>query len=258
MHKYKLLVLTISMASIFSACQTIPEKQETKSSTHTQHWEYSGITGPSHWGDIAEEFGTCKTGKLQSPFNITADTTASLPNLGLNYRPVPMKIINNGHTIQADQMGGGQLVVDGKTYTLLQFHFHSSSEYSINDKPYPLEAHLVHASDEGELAVVGIMFEEGKPNSELNNIWENMPSSKGENIVSGKTVNANNLLPASKKYYRFMGSLTTPPCSEGVNWYMMRTPVTASKEQIKRFKALYPMNARPLQDKNNRLVVMGK
>ena len=169
-----------------------------------------------------------------------------------------MKITNNGHTIQADQTGGGQLVVDGKTYTLLQFHFHAGSEYNINGKPYPLEVHLVHVSDEGALAVVGVMFEEGEPNSELNNIWENMPSSKGENIVSGKTVNVKNLLPASKKYYRFMGSLTTPPCSEGVNWHMMRTPMTASKEQIERFKAIYPMNARPLQDKNNRLVVLGK
>ena len=258
MHKYKILIITAITSTILGACQTTPAKQETKNSAHSKHWEYSGTTGPSHWGDLAEEFSTCKTGKLQSPFNITADITASLPYLGLNYRSVPMKIINNGHTIQADQTGGGQLVVDGKTYNLLQFHFHSGSEYSIDGKSYPLEVHLVHASDEGALAVVGVMFEEGAPNSELNKIWDNMPSSKGENIVSGKTVNVNKLLPTSKKYYRFMGSLTTPPCTEGVNWHMMSKPITASKEQIAAFKAIFPMNARPLQDENNRLVVLGK
>lgn len=222
------------------------------------NWAYSGEYGPAQWADIKEEFATCATGKLQSPFNITADITATLPTLGLNYQAVPMKVINNGHTIQADQAGGGQLIVGGKSYDLLQFHFHAGSEYSIDGKTYPLEVHLVHASSAGDLAVVGVMFEEGAANTELAGIWDNMPASKGENVVSGKSINVNNLLPASKQYYRFMGSLTTPPCSEGVNWHMMSQPITASAAQIAAFKALYPMNARPLQDENSRLVVLGR
>ena len=252
--------------TLLAACETSSNSQsqanETMKSTATKakkvKWAYSGDQGPAQWGNLSEEFSTCATGKLQSPFNISADIMADLPALGLNYRPVPMKVINNGYTIQADQAGGGQLVVDGKSYDLLQFHFHAGSEYSIDGKSYPLEVHLVHASKAGDLAVVGVMFEEGAANAELAKIWDNMPASKGENAVSGKSINVNNLLPASKQYYRFMGSLTTPPCSEGVNWHMMSQPITASAEQIAAFKAIHPMTARPLQDENNRLVVLGR
>ena len=243
---------------LLPSCDTIPASKKDNSAKQKPHWEYSGEHGPSHWADLAEEFSTCATGKLQSPFNISADITASLPILGLNYQPVPMNIINNGHTIQADQAGGGQLVVGGQAYELLQFHFHAGSEYSIDGKTYPLEVHLVHASKSGDLAVVGVMFEEGATNAELAKIWANMPVNKGNNEVAGQTINVSNLLPANKKYYRFMGSLTTPPCSEGVNWHMMSTPITASAAQIAAFKAIYPMNARPLQDENDRLVVLGR
>lgn len=254
----RLPLIALASVALLSACQTLSSESVSKTVSEKPHWEYSGDHGPSHWANIADEFSTCATGKLQSPFNISADITASLPRLGLNYQAVPMKVINNGHTIQADQAGGGQLIVGGKSYDLLQFHFHAGSEYSIDGKSYPLEVHLVHASKSGELAVVGVMFEQGAANTELANIWANMPASKGENVVSDKSINVTNLLPMSKKYYRFMGSLTTPPCSEGVNWHMMSQPITASAAQIAAFKAVYPMNARPLQDENNRLVVLGR
>ena len=254
----RLPLMALASIALLSACQTISSENETKAVAEKPHWEYSGEHGPNHWGDITDEFSTCTTGKLQSPFNISADIRAILPRLGLNYQPVPMKVINNGHTIQADQTGGGQLVVDGKSYDLLQFHFHAGSEYSIDGKSYPLELHLVHASKSGDLAVVGVMIEQGRANSELANIWAHMPASKGETVVDGKSINVNNLLPANKKYYRFMGSLTTPPCSEGVNWHMLSQPITASAAQIAAFKAIYPMNARPLQDENSRLVVLGR
>ncbi len=267
----KLQTKVFASAAIFaglismSACANLPTlsgdgKSDAPANSEggKAHWTYSGEHGPEHWGSLSGEFSTCDTGRLQSPFDIQADISAYLPGLGLNYRSVPMKIINNGHTIQADMAGGGTLNVDGKSYNLLQFHFHAGSEYAIDGKTYPLEVHLVHASDAGELAVVGVMFEEGEANAELANIWANMPASKGENEVAGKSVNVSNLLPQSRKYYRFMGSLTTPPCSEGVNWHMMSEPITASAEQIAAFTAIYPMNARPLQDENNRLVVLGK
>lgn len=222
------------------------------------HWEYDGEHGPSHWGDMFEAFATCNTGRLQSPFNITADIGARLPGLGFGYNSVPLKVINNGHTIQVDQAGAGQLVVDGKSYDLLQFHFHAHSEHTIDGKSYPLEMHFVHASKAGELAVVGVMFQEGAHNVELNKVWENMPATKGEHVVQGQKIDAKKLLPINKNYMRFMGSLTTPPCSEGVNWHMMKTPLSASRTQIAAFTNIYAMNARPLQDENDRLVVHGR
>ncbi len=247
--------------AMLAGCQVLPVSNDAHAAADEMtkpHWDYTGTHGADHWAELSDDFATCATGRLQSPFNIQADISANLPALGLNYQSVPMKIIHNGHTIQADQVGGGQLVVDGKAYNLLQFHFHTGSEYAIKGETYPLELHLVHASEAGELAVVGVMFKEGPANTELANIWANMPANEGENSVSGQTINVSNLLPASKKYYRFMGSLTTPPCSEGVNWHMMSEPITASAEQIAAFKAIFPMNARPLQDENNRLVVIGK
>jgi carbonic anhydrase len=239
-----------------------PEASEEKSApsekSEKPNWTYEGDNGAENWAELSDSFATCATGRLQSPFNIEADITADLADLGLNYNPVAMNVINNGHTIQVDQAGAGQLVVDGKTYDLLQFHFHAGSEYTISGKDYPLEVHLVHASADGALAVVGVMFEEGAANDELGNIWANMPAEKGGNLVDGQMVDVANLLPSDHKYFRFMGSLTTPPCTEGVNWHMMATPITASADQIEAFKAIYPMNARPLQDENNRLVVIDK
>lgn len=259
MSKKNMSLIGVTLCfSVLTACATSSGHDSKSNNAHDVHWGYSGSHGPAHWADIAPENKMCAQGRLQSPFDITADISATLPSLGLNYNSVPMKLINNGHTIQIDQAGAGQLVVGGKSYKLLQFHFHAPSEYTINGKAYPLEVHLVHASDAGELAVVGVMFEEGAKNAELEKIWAHMPEDKGENIVEGQMVNVKNLLPASKSYYRFMGSLTTPPCSEGVNWHMMKNPITASKAQIEAFKALYPMNARPLQDENNRLVVLGR
>jgi carbonic anhydrase len=241
--------------TLLSGCQSSPAANNGHDALQRPHWEYSGDHGPEHWADLSEEFSLCAAGRLQSPFNIEADISANLPDLSLDYSSVAMKVINNGHTIQVDQSGAGQLSVGGKSFDLLQFHFHSGSEYTIDGEAYPLEIHLVHASGDGELAVVGVMVKEGAANTELARIWANMPASKGENIVVGQTINVSNLLPVNNRYYRFMGSLTTPPCSEGVNWHMMSEPITASAEQITAFKAIYPMNARPLQEENNRLVV---
>ncbi len=273
-HK-TLLLSTLATGLFLAACQPASEtekpditveKTETVTETVTEKtdatpkkvdWSYTGDNGPEHWASLSENFATCASGTVQSPFDITADKTDDLPALNLNYVPTGMTVINNGHTIQVDQAGGGQLVVGDATYNLLQFHFHTASEYSIDGKFYPLEVHLVHASDAGELAVVGVMFAEGEANAELANIWANMPATKGENTVEGQSVDVKNLLPDSGQYYRFMGSLTTPPCSEGVNWHVMSQPITASAEQIAAFKAIFPMNARPLQAENDRMVVLG-
>ncbi|MCF6275957.1 MAG: carbonic anhydrase family protein [Robiginitomaculum sp.] len=263
-HKTSILsALTVGL--FLTACQPAAETEKPETVVETTEakpkkisWSYSGDNGPEHWASLSENFATCASGTVQSPFDITADKTDTLPALNLNYVPTGMTVINNGHTIQVDQAGGGQLVVGDATYNLLQFHFHTASEYSIDGKFYPLEVHLVHASDAGALAVVGVMFAQGEANAELANIWANMPTSKGENVVAGQSVDVKNLLPDSGQYYRFMGSLTTPPCSEGVNWHVMSQPITASAAQIAAYRAIHPMNARPLQDGNNRLVVLGK
>ncbi len=249
----------LGLPLLVGCAMTLPGKTvESQPEKGDVYWAYTGENGADQWGELSEAFSTCATGRLQSPFDIEADISAFLPALELNYQPVDMKVINNGHTIQVDLAGSGQMTVDGKSYNLLQFHFHAGSEYTINGKSYPLEVHLVHASDAGDLAVIGVMFEEGAANAELAEIWSEMPETKGDREVEGARVDVRKLLPVDRKYYRFMGSLTTPPCSEGVNWHMMRTPITASAEQIAAFKAIYPMNARPLQDENNRLVVLGK
>lgn len=221
------------------------------------HWEYEGDHGPEHWAALSEDFSTCATGRLQSPIDIKSDMKAALPNLTFVYQSIPMKIINNGHTIQVDQDGAGHLSVNGKTFELKQFHFHSPSEHKSNGRTYPLEMHLVHASKTGELAVVGVMFKAGAHNEVLEKIWSNMPTLKGETLVKEYNINAKDLLPSNRSYSRFMGSLTTPPCSEGVNWHMMQTPIMASAHQIHAFTKIYPNNARPLQEENNRLIVEG-
>jgi len=255
--KSKISVVSVPVfgALLFAVLQASPAMSEEGSKVS---WTYGGATGADRWAQLSDKFAACDTGRLQSPFDITPDIGAGLADLNLDYAPVPLKVSNNGHTIQVDLAGAGHLSVDGKAYDLLQFHFHTPSEYTIDGETYPLEVHFVHASKSGELAVVGVMFVEGAANTQLAEIWRNMPSSEGDHMVDGSMVDAKELLPTNRNYYRFMGSLTTPPCSEGVNWHMMTTPIAASGEQIAAFKNIFPMNARPLQDENNRLVVIGR
>jgi carbonic anhydrase len=219
------------------------------------HWEYEGASGAAKWGSLDKSFQLCEGGQAQSPFDIKPSIDADLPSIEFSYSPFSPKIVNNGHTIQVNVPAGSSITVGADTYQLLQFHFHTPSEYQIGGKAYPLEVHFVHKRTDGALGVVGVMFEEGTANAELEKIWKNMPATAGEKDASDVTLDVTTLLPTDQLYYRFMGSLTTPPCSEGVNWHMMQQPITASKEQIKAFQKLFPMNARPLQPANNRLIV---
>jgi carbonic anhydrase len=220
------------------------------------HWEYEGEAGAANWSGLDESFRLCEGGQAQSPVDIKESIDADLPAISFAYKPFFPKIINNGHTIQVNVTEGSSIQVGRDTYQLLQFHFHTPSEYQINSNSYPLEVHFVHKRADGALGVVGVMFAEGEANAELEKIWKNIPANAGEeNNDSKLPTDITKLLPADQKYYRFMGSLTTPPCSEGVNWHVMQQPISASKEQIEAFRKLYPMNARPLQASNNRLIV---
>ena len=223
-----------------------------------KHWEYKGETGPEHWGDLASEYTTCKTGASQSPININFNklVEANLGKIDFNYKEATPKIINNGHTIQVDYQNGSEIKVGDDNYKLQQFHFHAPSENMVNGKPYQMEMHLVHKNDKGDLAVVAVFFNEGESNAELQKAWDFMPKTAGSNaMISNISLNATKLLPKEQKFAHFKGSLTTPPCSEGVSWFVMKQPMQASREQIGAFLQTIGENARPVQALNNRFVL---
>ena len=224
--------------------------------SHDIHWTYDGPQGPEHWAVLNEGFHACELGQVQSPIDILSTSTADLPAIRFRYGTIPTEIVNNGHTIQVNVPAGHSIVTDGEEYQLMQFHFHTPSEYHIEGKEYPLELHLVHKNAKGALAVVGVMIEEGPVNTELEDIFWNAPEKSGTTAkLETIETDLSKFLPKQDTYFKFMGSLTTPPCSEGVSWHMMTTPITASMAQIAKFKERFQMNARPLQPMNGRLVV---
>jgi carbonic anhydrase len=222
----------------------------------TAHWSYKDDTGPAHWGDLSETFHMCKEGKNQSPIDLSGFLEAELPAISIDYKAVATDDLNNGHTVQVNFAKGSTFSVDGKTFTLKQYHFHTPSENRINGKSFPMEAHFVHADKDGNLAVIALMFKEGKVNSALQTILDNMPQNAGdEHNLSATKLNAISLLPENKEYYRFNGSLTTPPCSEGVLWIVMKHPVEASKAQLEAFSKVLGKNNRPVQPVNSRAIL---
>lgn len=190
----------------------------------TVHWEYSGEAGPAKWARLTPEFGQC-AGSNQSPVNLSGLVKAELAPLQFHYLAGGHSVTNNGHTVQVDYAPDSILELDGMHFELKQFHFHAPSENLIEGHSYPLEGHLVHANDQGELAVVAVMFEPGSANSALGRAWTSLPAKAGEQHQLKESVSAEQLLPAKRDYYRFSGSLTTPPCSEGVRWLVMKQPV---------------------------------
>ena len=219
-------------------------------------WGYSGEHGPDHWTEVS---ATCGLGKTQSPIDIVDPKKEKLPAIGFSYHAASLNVINNGHTIQVNYAAGSSIERDGKTYQLAQFHFHHMSENAIKGQHTPMELHLVHKDNDGNLAVVAVMLKEGKANKQVATVWSNLPSVEGkENTPASVAVDAAGLLPHKHKYHTFPGSLTTPPCSENVLWLVLEERVTLSKEQIAKFAAVYPNNARPLQPLNGRTVLESK
>jgi carbonic anhydrase len=222
--------------------------------SHPIYWSYNGENKPIHWGDLSTEFLSCKMGNQQSPINFNGSQSANLSNIEFNYKNTSLQLINNGHTIEAKYEPGSFIKIAGKRYEILQFHFHSPSEHTVESKNYPMEAHLVHKSEDGKLAVVGVFMKEGKLNESIETLWTHIPTQEGEKIVHSVSVNARDLLPADRSYYNYIGSLTTPPCREGVSWNVMKTPIEVSSEQIAKFTSVYSGNARPVQPLNQRIV----
>jgi len=221
--------------------------------SHAPHWGYGEA---AKWGDLSAEFKECKLGKEQSPIDIATKATekAKLAAIGFNYKAGAGEVVNNGHTIQVNLADAGSAKFAAGDYQLLQFHFHTPSEEKVDGKNFPMVAHLVHKSAAGGLGVVGIMFKEGKENAALKSVFEAMPVKEGGMSALKGKLDPVDLLPADKGYYAFKGSLTTPPCSEGVAWHVLKQPVELSKAQIEAFRKLYKMNARPVQPLNGRKV----
>ncbi len=222
------------------------------------HWGYEGKEGPEHWGSLSKDFVLCKDGKMQSPIDISGKMVKSSVKLEYNYSQFPLNMVNNGHAIQVNYGGKSHLAIDKKKYALLQFHFHAPSEGAINGKRYDLCAHLVHKSIDGKLAVIGVYFKRGAENSFFKQFWNRIPKKSGSTISDPSVkVNAAEILPGKKSFYHFMGSLTTPPCSEGVKWFVMDNIVSLSEAQLKVFTDIFSKNARPLQPLNGRKISRG-
>ncbi len=223
---------------------------------HHAHWAYDGSEGPDHWGEMEAKFSTCSSGKNQSPINLSGFIKAELTPLKFNYKAGGDQILNNGHTIQVNFADGSTMDLAGHEYSLKQFHAHAPSENQINGKNYAMEAHFVHADSNGNLAVVAVMFDEGAENPGLAKAWKAMPQEAGEKVALKENVLGTDVMPANKAYYRFNGSLTTPPCTEGVTWLVLKQPVTASKAQIEAFmKLMHHHNNRPVQAVNARMIL---
>lgn len=222
----------------------------------TTHWGYSGHSGPEHWGSLDPGYATCSQGKNQSPINLDRMIEGELTPIKVAYNPGGEAVLNNGHTIQVNYKAGSTLTIDGHQFELKQFHFHAPSENTIKNKSFPMEAHFVHADKDGNLAVIALMFEEGAANPEIEKVWAQMPQEAGNTEQLKSIVDGAALLPSNKDYYRFNGSLTTPPCTEGVWWVVLKDAVTASTEQIEKFShTMHHPNNRPVQPVNSRLVV---
>ncbi|MBL4645113.1 MAG: carbonic anhydrase family protein [Rhizobiales bacterium] len=226
--------------------------------SHGSQWGYSGAAGPDFWGNLKNEYAVCGTGKMQSPINISGGLSVIASDIEFNYSVSDLTIRNNGHTVQVDYNPGSSIEVNGEQFNLLQFHFHTPSENLIDGKTYPMEMHLVHQNSAGQLAVVGVMMEYGERNIALAEIWNHLPEHAGAPTrIHNVAMNARDLLPITGNYHHFMGSLTTPPCSEGVNWYVLSEPVQASADQIGMFTAIIGENARPAQPTHNRMLISG-
>jgi carbonic anhydrase len=246
----KITILADCQPSKSSQQAAKSEKHDKKAAGHDVHWGYEGDQGPEHWGD---NFPVCAKGKKQSPLNIVGPFEKSKDVLSVSYKEGPLKVLNNGHTIQVNVAPGSTLMINKETYELLQFHFHRPSEEQIDGKNSAMVAHFVHKSQAGKLAVIGVLLNEGKENALIKTLWANLPPKEGvEHLPPKVQFNPSDLLPSSLNHYAYEGSLTTPPCTEGVNFYILKSSVELSKAQLAKFP--FKMNARPVQSLNGRKI----
>ena len=221
------------------------------------HWSYEaeGETSPAMWGELSPEYALCGTGKTQSPIDILTTVATDVSDIAFTYLPSALTIFNNGHTVQVNYDEGSEIVYNEHTFPLAQFHVHHPSEHTLNGEAFPLEMHFVHKDADGNLAVVGVLVKEGAENPAYADFIANLPTEETEPTTLDYTVNALDMMPTEKTYYTYSGSLTTPPCSEGVRWLLLTTPIELSAEQIESIATIFEHNARPTQALNARDVL---
>lgn len=221
-------------------------------------WSYHGPRGPSHWGALDPDYALCGSGKAQSPIDIEKARKAPLPALSFDYKKGPLHIVNNGYTaVRVDYPpgNGNFLMVGGKRYELTQFHFHHPSEEKIHGRTFDMVLHLMHRAEDGEVAGVAVLMRKGKANAAIARLWRDMPKAAGdEHMIDGAGIDLQDLIPQGSGYYAYTGSLTAPPCTEGVKWFVLKRPITVSAQEIEAFARLYPHDVRPVQSLNGRVV----
>ena len=218
------------------------------------HWSYEGESGPANWSKINVDWAKCGNGSRQSPIDIRDGMKVELEQISFDYHPSSFSVVDNGHTVQVGVSGGNYITVQNRMFELQQFHFHRPSEERINGKAFEMVVHLVHRDAEGRLAVLALLLERGAPQATIQTVWNNLPLEKFETMQPTILLDPAEMLPARRDYYTYMGSLTSPPCSEGVLWLVMKQPVQASPAQMALFSRLYPLNARPVQPGNGRII----
>ena len=247
----------VALASPSARAETPPPATENVAPAappHSLHWSYEGPTGPQAWARMSPEFARCGSGERQSPIDIREGMKVDLEPIIFEYRPSPFKVIDNGHTIQANVGGWNSMRVMGRRFRLVQFHFHRPSEEAIDGRQFEMVVHLVHKDSEGRLGVVAVLVDGGVRQPAIQAVLNNLPLEKGEEVAAATNLDLAQILPESKKYFTYMGSLTTPPCSEDVLWVVMKQPVQASVDQLDLFSRMYPMNARPIQSAAGRMI----
>ena len=222
------------------------------------HWSYEGAEGPANWAKLSPCYAAC-SGRTQSPVAIANPSATTLSGGTFDYAPSSYVLWNNGHTIEAQTTGPNTFAVDGASYGLVQFHFHRHSEHTLNGQQFALELHLVHRHASGSLAVVAIFLDDTQkppiPNPFLEVVFHNLPAAAGDRVYLPELFNVSDLLPANARAIRYTGSLTTPPCTEGVRWWVLDTPIRLSPAQAAKFATLFPDNARPIQPLNSRALL---
>lgn len=244
------LLLVLGCATTVPAARTADHEPD--------HWGYSGTGAPEQWGTLTSEFATCGTGTMQSPINLANATRTDLPDLQFNYGATPLRAVNLGHTVQVNYQPGSWLSVGGVRYELLQFHFHTPAEHRLDGRELPAELHLVHRGPGGELAVVGVMIERGTEHAAARPLVNVVPTRPGaeQELVSAR-IDADDLLPASREHYRYRGSLTTPPCTEGVTWLVLNGTIQFSDQQIRAIQTAIGTSNRPVQPLGSRELRLG-
>ena len=218
------------------------------------HWSYEGDSGPANWSKINVDWAKCGNGSRQSPIDIRDGMKVELEQISFDYHPSSFNVVDNGHTVQVGVSGGNYITVQNRMFELQQFHFHRPSEERINGKAFEMVVHLVHRDAEGRLAVLALLLERGAPQATIQTVWNNLPLEKFETMQPTILLDPAEMLPTRRDYYTYMGSMTEPPCSEGVLWLVMKQPVQASPAQMALFSRLYPLNARPIQPGNGRII----